>query len=685
MLPCFALLCRVGLIWFLPSLLQPILVASQGECREGADSELHVSDDPLQCNTGTTFRGRNVLTDAPGCCERPNEAPEAEAQVLDYLLKKAGGNCDVLGTCDLATTIGENGSMSAYDASRAPADDDQWPNNVTTGTSVEVSILLLNVGAPNVKAQTLPITFHFKQSWNDPRLRWRRSAWTHATAIPNGLDRISHVPRSKIWTPDTFFSRMTTGPKSETVEVDYMGNVFWVQEMHGDMACDMPFIAFPFDRPNCWTDIQSYGYQKQVVQFQVGRLLDPEGAGALETVANDEAGVYSVVQLTFENTLVKDRMGDWRETQGDKSQLGSYADLPGILFSIELYHGRTNAFIDFVMKTYIGTLVSCGALFLNPDAVPARAGAAIVTILVNFNNANSAFSRIPELPYPTALHWYLLLSIVITCMNFMEFAMINYCRTNLIRIQNRINLARSRSAADVFFFALMEMDVKEGRFDNIDRATQKIHCNKDWSACLQEFRTKYKADLVDCLAQEMTKPQLERQLAALQEHGVTARQLSEKLGKTVASTDAGQREVLPPVSKERQEAQTSSDADVKALEVLVENDDEEDRFPAPGDPDMSLDDGARLHDLPALRRRFEIPSFALCCRRFRVTESRTRDFEHQWRTWVLIGFHLVSVCWLILVLALGERPAGELVSSSCDQITQAPQAAQTSALQCGSR
>ena len=122
-----------------------IFLANAAPCREGAPSTLHVSDDPLVCNTGTVFRGnQGSLQNAPGCCERPNEAPEAEAQVLDYLLNAPGGNCDVLSTCGLATSIGLAGAMSSYDTTRAPADDDTPPNDVTTGTSIEVSILILS-------------------------------------------------------------------------------------------------------------------------------------------------------------------------------------------------------------------------------------------------------------------------------------------------------------------------------------------------------------------------------------------------------------------------------------------------------------------------------------------------------------------------------------------------------------
>lgn len=493
------------------------------ECREGADSDASAGD-LTECGMGTAFLSRMLdhpdLT--PGCCERGNVMPEAEAQVLNFLLVRPGGNCELLDTCNLAHSIGIPGQQESYDPTRAPADDDEWPHNQSTGTGVDVSFMITSMNDPTLDSKSMRLEMYFKLRWNDPRLRWNVSNFTN-DELPYGLVQVSHVNPDTIWKPDFFFTRMFTSPGRVLTEIYSNGDVYMAHHFKGGadgttLHCDSNLFWYPFDNPVCWTDLQSFGYQTQVLQFARGYL--PNGKPAVEVPVSLELGAYIVQKITMVNVVIKDRSGDWTQTQGSMEEEGSYADLPGVILALYLSRDVGSSIYNNVLFPIFAAELGLLTTFMDPNAVPARAGAMTVLLLVQFNTINSIQTKKPAHTI-TLLDIYLLLCILTSACNFLEFLVVNFSTTKLREEKAHLDAAAKRSVAEVFYYAMVGLGVDK---HGIRRGMARLKTQDALDACLSEFGERFKffyhGDLFLALRKELDKSTMSYWMNVLHERGI---------------------------------------------------------------------------------------------------------------------------------------------------------------------
>lgn len=540
-------------------------------CRTDAET----SD--LKCDMGLVFHGDPTNpTAAPGCCQRPAAVPEAEAQIMDFLLRDPEGNCAVLGTCDLASAIGFPGDSSNYDPIRAPSDNDLPERVDFTGTRVEVSLYIIKIGVPNTLTKQLPIELLFKMAWNDMRLRWDPQNYSDISStgkMPNGVPRVSHEPSSAIWTPDFYFPRLSFVSGNELVEVESDGDVYWVQHFEAgtNLRCRENLLWFPFDSVVCYSVLHSFGNVKQAVQFHAGHLTNADGSqGALAfqgAFSGDDSAVgpFQITHSYFFDAWVEDRVADWR-TNPNRPE-GRYQNLPGVVFAFQLHRTIFQSFIGIIMQPLLATELSIVALFIDPSVVPAIAGAITVILLVQFNTITAINSKIPPRERLTLLDWWLLFAIMTSVLNLTEFAVLNWCTTQLRNEAASITSAAARTPAEVFYHGMAGVGVD---LADVKRAVRKIKTQRQWVSCLKEFSEKFPhfsgGDLALALCVELRTSDITRCQRDLEAKGIDASLLSDAIkNRGIIAQALGRM----PTEREMLEAKYAREAAIEAGESAV--------------------------------------------------------------------------------------------------------------------
>jgi hypothetical protein len=233
-----------------------------------------------------------------------------------------------------------------------------------------------------------------------------------------------------------------------------------------------------------------------------------------------ELGAYSVQKIVLVDVEIKDRSGDWTQTQGRVDEEGSYANLPGVLLALYLKRDEGSSFYNNVLFPIFGAEVSLLTLFMDPNAVPARAGAMTVLLLLQFNNINSIQSSKPAHTI-TLLDIYLLFCILVSACNLLEFLVVNFSTTKLREEKAHVDAAATRSAAEVFYYAMVGLGVDK---NNVRRGMARLKTQEDLDDCLSEFGGRFKffyqGDLFLALRKELDKRTMSYWMNVLKERGI---------------------------------------------------------------------------------------------------------------------------------------------------------------------
>lgn len=132
------------------------------------------------------------------------------------------------------------------------------------GAPLEVSlgVFVMDINEIDDVGQRFNVDMFVNGSWQDPRL-----------ALPEGerSGQIRTMPLDQIWTPRGLVvnDRGLTAQLPLVASVDATGNVIYRQRFSGELAADLTFSDFPFDKQRLPIFIVSYQYSPDELSFTV--------------------------------------------------------------------------------------------------------------------------------------------------------------------------------------------------------------------------------------------------------------------------------------------------------------------------------------------------------------------------------------------------------------------------------
>jgi hypothetical protein len=240
-------------------------------------------------------------------------------------------------------------------------------------TEVSVNVFLFDIDAIDDVSQRFSVDLFVNIEWRDDRLALptnQRSGGTRTLSLDG------------IWTPRGLIvnDRGLRLQLPRVADVDDVGNVTYVQRLSGELAADLQYADFPFDRQRLPIDIVSYRYSPDQLSFSTKSMIagDPESF-------SEEGWKFRFLEPEFDPFLVPARN----------------IVRPKVTFVIE---GERNTgyylWTMFLPMTLI-VFMSWTAFWLQPSLVPPRVGISTATVFSLIAFGFSIRVSLPPVPYLT--------------------------------------------------------------------------------------------------------------------------------------------------------------------------------------------------------------------------------------------------------------------------------------------
>ncbi|XP_035674696.1 gamma-aminobutyric acid receptor subunit beta-2-like [Branchiostoma floridae] len=244
------------------------------------------------------------------------------------------------------------------------------------------------------------MTMMLSQSWIDPRLAFNSSS---VSEIP-----LAGATAEKIWIPDTFILndkksfKHTVTAHNRLLRLSSDGKVLYNVRITTTAECKMRLKKFPLDTQTCTLELGSYGYANRDVAYHWRTDQEP-----VRGMTDVELAKYSIVRF---DTLT----GNVTRDTGDYSSLR-------MTFKME------RNFIYFMIRTFfpcvLVVVLSWVSFFVHHDAVPARVGLGITTVLTMQTLMSGVNASLPQNAEIKAIDVYLLGCYVFVFGALLEYAL----------------------------------------------------------------------------------------------------------------------------------------------------------------------------------------------------------------------------------------------------------------------
>jgi hypothetical protein len=133
-------------------------------------------------------------------------------------------------------------------------------------TVIKVGLFVIDIDEIDDVHQRFSVDMFVSARWKDPRL-----------ALPEAEreGQVRFMSLDEIWTPRVLFinNRGLTSQLREGVKVDDLGNVTFQNRLSGELAADLEFLEFPFDKQRLPIHIVSYEYSTDEMLFSTDSVF----------------------------------------------------------------------------------------------------------------------------------------------------------------------------------------------------------------------------------------------------------------------------------------------------------------------------------------------------------------------------------------------------------------------------
>lgn len=248
---------------------------------------------------------------------------------------------------------------------------------------VSISLTVTNMFAIEETTQTYKVEGQVVLQWKDPRL-----------AMPAGVTRVQ-LQEGEVWTPAIDFYNEIGDlhlPATKDALLGAAGHALLTHTMRfvGEFAMRMNFRYYPGDKHALPVEIELFGNPSDAVFFNSSQVNIMDGAVA--------SSVWTVDQIV------------WRIDDVLKPSTGlSYSRLVVNLNTSRVISAYlVNLFLPVLLMLVITWLT----FFIDPRAVPARAGLTITSLLVSYTFYNHVQTDLPTTGYFTFTDLYCVFGII---------------------------------------------------------------------------------------------------------------------------------------------------------------------------------------------------------------------------------------------------------------------------------
>lgn len=301
--------------------------------------------------------------------------------------------------------------IKTYDRKFRPFYSEQ-PVNVTIDCHV------LSFGDINEVEMEYSLDIYFLQLWHDPRFNITDPLYHNATVELIG----SQI--NDVWVPDTIFVNSKRS-KFHSITIDnrfltiYLADGMMVYHSRITMtaACTMDLRSYPFDMQSCKLAIESYGHDEGQVVYKWRQTPD------CGNTCND-VHIYDRDMSNF----------DVMKAVKSKEKTNYHAVSFSSATTRFVFKRRQQYFIFRIfIPSILIVMVSWSTFWISQDAVPARAGICITTILTLITMLGVVNTNMPKVSYMKAIDLFLLVSFIFVFCSLVEYIFVlnfeNYCVT----------------------------------------------------------------------------------------------------------------------------------------------------------------------------------------------------------------------------------------------------------------
>ncbi|XP_068754076.1 gamma-aminobutyric acid receptor subunit beta-3-like isoform X2 [Montipora capricornis] len=268
--------------------------------------------------------------------------------------------------------------------------------------TIYVDMYIVDIGEISVTNMEYGMTMYLRQTWEDPRLKFKGTE--QIVAQGDLLD--------KIWIPDTYFNSEKKSNFHEITKKNYVliflpnGTVFFSIRISLTGVCRMNLRTYPLDNQSCKLNIMSYSYSKADVEYKWKR-------GRVKSV--ERSSEIFLPQMDLVDIQAGENI--------DSYSIGNYSRLC-LDFT---FKRRLNLFIT---ETYIPSILvvalSWVSFWINYKAAPARVALCITTVLTMITLTASVQNSLPRVTYVKYSDWILTTCLIYVFGALVEFAIVNF-------------------------------------------------------------------------------------------------------------------------------------------------------------------------------------------------------------------------------------------------------------------
>ncbi|XP_064601416.1 glycine receptor subunit alpha-2-like [Liolophura sinensis] len=267
-------------------------------------------------------------------------------------------------------------------------------------TFVSIGFYVQSLSSINEIHMQYTLDVYFRQSWNDPRLKF------------NDTDKpINTGPNyaNKLWLPDPYFMNSkeetfhTVTLPNVLLRIFPNGDVFYSQRLSLVVACNMKLENFPMDKQVCDLKTMSFGYNTKDITLKW--LTE----GALSVNEDIELPEFSLM----------------RTEKGDCTQeyvTGTYSCL------VAKFH-ITRRIEYYLVQTYLPTILivvlSWVNFWIDPRATPARVSLGLLCVLTMTTQSTGVQAKLPRVSYIKSMDIWLNVCLIFVFGALLEYALVN--------------------------------------------------------------------------------------------------------------------------------------------------------------------------------------------------------------------------------------------------------------------
>ena len=364
--------------------------------------------------------------------------------------------------------------------SQYPLTDNNYNRNIRpheggVTDNVNIGLFVNSVRSVSEIDMTMILDAFLQAEWTDHRLKptWNRLSQeiygencrsNKESNCTNLTITLGKAFSEAIWRPDFYLpSAINIYPADDyndnvCVKLSSEGSIFYSNRVIITISCPMKLVYFPFDSHTCTVCIGSYKYHDQLVRM---------------TWSPDLSGMYD--HQATANFMIRNE-SSWSVLNAQNKSMPFIGDIfTEHCFEIVIDRKYNIFLVTLYLPSVALVALSWVNFWIDPKAIPARAGLSITAILAQITLIVGMAGRFPSVSDLKMADLYLTINFIYTFATLIEFAIVSYKPED----ENTEKKTVSRKRSSV---ATQKRNLSRSNSDNRERFNKrKLHATNSFS------------------------------------------------------------------------------------------------------------------------------------------------------------------------------------------------------------